>query len=594
MFDRASTFGEALDSPAARAVLETYLPGVAASPMAAQFREARLGQVAAITPALRDDPEATERLWAALALLEDGVDARAPYAPAVLPDPGYEDAGVPRASAEVVLPGPVPRWGAAEVVLLGPGHGNPFVDVEVTALFVGPDGRERRVGGFHDGPAPDGRGRYVLRLLAEVEGRWRFSTTSTARSLDGLAGHVDVGPAATGTHGPVRVDGMHFAHADGTRYRPVGTTAYAWTHQPEQLVERTLATLAEHAFTKVRMCLFPKSYLYNTEEPAAFAFPRREGAAPDATGAQGFDVTRFDVAWWRDLERRIGQLAALGVQADLILLHPYDRWGFTDLGPAVDERYLRYAVRRLAGLANVWWSMANEYDLLWSKTVEDWERLAAVVVEEDPHDHLLSIHNCHAFYDYSRPWVTHVSNQRVDVYRTAEEMDGWRERWGKPVVCDECAYEGDLDQGWGNVTGQELVRRCWEGAVRGGYVAHGETYLNEAEELWWSKGGELVGSSPARMAFLDSLLAQAPDGVWDPLPSDWDVPWGGVAGRVLVGYLGFSQPRFRTVVLPEGSWRVEVIDTWEMTVTPLPGLHEGAVRVDLPGRQYLAIRATRV
>ena len=34
MFDRASTFGEALDSPAARSVLEVFLPGIAASPMA--------------------------------------------------------------------------------------------------------------------------------------------------------------------------------------------------------------------------------------------------------------------------------------------------------------------------------------------------------------------------------------------------------------------------------------------------------------------------------------------------------------------------------------------------------------------------------
>ena len=33
MFDRASTFGETLDSPAGRAVLEKHLPGIAASDM---------------------------------------------------------------------------------------------------------------------------------------------------------------------------------------------------------------------------------------------------------------------------------------------------------------------------------------------------------------------------------------------------------------------------------------------------------------------------------------------------------------------------------------------------------------------------------
>lgn len=310
------------------------------------------------------------------------------------------------------------------------------------------DGEERRVGGFYDGD-----GRYVIRALADAEGVWTFETHSTARSLDGLTGTVVVGPPVQDAHGPVRVDGFHFRHADGTRHRPLGTTAYAWTHQPEELQEQTLATLAEAPFTKMRMCVFPKSYLYNANELTDFPFP---GSLDD-----GFDLERFDPAHFRRLERRIQQLAALGIEADLILFHAYDRWGFADLGPAVDERYLRYVVRRLSGFANVWWSMANEYDLLWAKDTADWERLAAVVGEEDASGHLNSIHNCRPFYDYSAPWITHVSVQRVDVYRTAENTDEWRERWGKPVVIDECAYEGDIDQGWGNITGEEMVRRFW-------------------------------------------------------------------------------------------------------------------------------------
>ncbi len=343
------------------------------------------------------------------------------------------------------------------------------------------------------------------------------------------------------------------------------------------------------------MCVFPKSYLYNANEPIDFPFV--------GSLESGFDLTRFDPAHFRRLEQRIRDLAELGIQADLILFHAYDRWGFSDLGPAVDERYLRYVVRRLSGYANVWWSMANEYDLMWSKDLDDWERLAAIVGEEDPFGHLNSIHNCRPFYDYDRPWITHVSIQRVDVYRTAENTDQWRERWGKPVVIDECAYEGDIDQGWGNITGEEMTRRFWEGAVRGGYVGHGETYYPPAldapgdadddEVLWWSKGGALHGTSPARIAFLERLLAEAPDGVWDPLPGDWDVPWGGT-GDVRVAYFGFNRPRFRNVLLGEGRWRVEVIDTWNMTVEEVAGTHTGQVRVDLPGRQYMAVRLTRV
>ena len=37
--------------------------------------------------------------------------------------------------------------------------------------------------------------------------------------------------------------------------------------------------------------------------------------------------------------------------------------------------------------------------------------------------------------------------------------------------------EGNIPQGWGNITGEEMVRRFWEGTVQGGYVGHGDTFL---------------------------------------------------------------------------------------------------------------------
>lgn len=592
MFDRRSTFGEALDNPAARAILERYLPGIAASPMATQFRDGRLGSLIALAPTL-EHPAARDELWAALAEVGDDVQ-RAPYAPAIDPDPAYEDESVARGSATLRPVAEAARWGVLEVRLEGPSHGNPFVDVELDAEWTRPDGSTVRTGGFYDGD-----GSYAIRALADAVGPWSFVTRSTARSLDGISGSASVTAPVEGSHGPVRVDGFHFRHADGTRHRPLGTTAYAWTHQPEALQKQTLATLAESPFTKIRMCVFPKSYLYNANEPSDFPFV--------GSLERGFDLERFDPAHFRRLEQRIARLGALGIQADLILFHAYDRWGFADLGPAVDDRYLRYVVRRLAAFENVWWSMANEYDLLWAKDESDWERLAAIVGEEDAFGHLNSIHNCRPFYDYSKPWITHVSVQRVDVYRTAENTDEWRTRWGKPVVIDECAYEGDIDQGWGNITGEEMTRRFWEGAVRGGYVGHGETYLpvdtggatdttatagDDPEVLWWSKGGLLHGSSPDRIRFLDGLLAEAPEGVWDPLVGDWDVPWGGTEDH-RIGYFGFNRPRFRNVMLSEGDWTIDVIDTWNMTVDRVPGIHRGTSRVELPGRQFMALRVVR-
>lgn len=261
------------------------------------------------------------------------------------------------------------------------------------------------------------------------------------------------------------------------------------------------------------------------------------------------------------------------------------------MAPLDDKRYTRDVTRRLAAFPNVWWALANEYDLMWGKSLEDWEQIADIVRSNDPYRHLISIHNCLEFYDNSRSWITHCSMQQTDVYRTSENVTEWREKWNKPVVVDECAYEGDIDQGWGNITGQELTRRAWEGALRGGYVGHGETYLNDREELWWSKGGELIGTSPARLAFLAQIISEAPEQGVDPLSGDWDAPWGGNDDRYRVVDFGFNQPRMRTIHAPAGrKYAVDVIDTWAMTVDRLPGKYGDIFTVSLPGRQYMAIR----
>jgi len=495
-------------------------------------------------------------------------------------------------------------WATHEISLTGPATGNPFDDVTLSATFRQGD-RTIEAPGFYDGD-----GTYRVRFLADATGNWDYETRSSEPTLNGQRGSIriesrqpvkgDVPDAAQSAgsraHGPVRVaNQFHFAYADGTPYRPIGTTCYAWTHQGDQLEEKTLRTLASAPFNKLRMCVFPKHYDFNANEPELYPF--ETATARNGTTAR-WDFSRPNPAFFRHLESRIAALACLGIEADLILFHPYDRWGFSAMAPTDDDRYLRYVVARLAAYPNVWWSLANEYDILRDKTEDDWERFARIIQETDPWDHLRSIHQCVTLYDHSRPWITHCSLQRVDVYKTSENTAEWRARWGKPAVLDECGYEGNINWGWGNLTGEELTRRMWEGTVRGGYFGHGETYLNDREELWWSKGGELIGESPARIDFLRRILEDSPAAGLSPNPgglSYWDVPVGGVEGEYYLFYFGFSRPAFRVIDLPgERAYRLDVIDTWNMTVTPLPGEHRKKARVSLPSRQFMAIRARAI
>lgn len=350
---------------------------------------------------------------------------------------------------------------------------------------------------------------------------------------------------------------------------------------------QTLDTLKASSFNKIRMCVFPKSYSYNENEPEYYPY---EGSA-----RAGWDYSRFNPAFFRHLEERIADLGELGIEADLILFHPYDRWGFADMGKEADDRYLRYLVARLSAYRHIWWSLANEYDFMRNKVLADWERYAHIVTSYDPYGHLISNHNGIAFYDFNQPWVTHCSIQRVDAYKTSEHTDEWRRRWNKPVVIDECAYEGNVEHGWGNITGEEMVRRFWEGAVRGGYVGHGETYLHPEDKLWWAKGGLLYGTSPERIAFLRCVLEEGPSEGLNPLPSEWDLPRAGVEDEYVLYYFGFNRPKFRQFTMnPEFRYKVELLDTWNMTVDELAGSYQGTFRVDLPGRTYMAVRMTRL
>jgi hypothetical protein len=244
--------------------------------------------------------------------------------------------------------------------------------------------------------------------------------------------------------------------------------------------------------------------------------------------------------------------------------------------------------------------------------MEEWDRLFQLVQSIDPHSHLRSIHQNNLYYDHNKPWVTHASIQNaaavVDFGRAMLLRDVYR----KPVVFDEVKYEGNIPHRWGNISGQELVLRFWMAYVAGTYVTHGETFLSPDDVLWWSKGGVLKGQSPARLAFLRRIMEEGPADGLEPMDKWMELGTGMQRGRYYMLYFG-TEPRkswrfelFRTGLEEGMKFSVDVIDTWEMTVTPVEGVFEtkrrdtyifadkNAREVPLPGRPYIAVRVRRI
>ena len=86
--------------------------------------------------------------------------------------------------------------------------------------------------------------------------------------------------------------------------------------------QRHFETWQKHRLNKIRMCVFPKHYDYNHNEPPYYAFEKTEGK---------WDVHKPCMAFWDRLESHIRKLDEMGIQCDLILFHLMTTGDFPNL-----------------------------------------------------------------------------------------------------------------------------------------------------------------------------------------------------------------------------------------------------------------------
>ena len=188
---------------------------------------------------------------------------------------------------------------------------------------------------------------------------------------------------------------------------------------------------------------------------------------------------------------------------------------------------------------------------------------------------------------------------------------------------------------WGNLTGQEMTARFWKSIVQGAYCTHGETYLNDRETIFWSRGGTLKGSSIERIAFLkntvkefnspiepleyglgqyhgytdDELRLKLSENAVNTDPflltllkldsterDRWletQYEWAEHCDDSVFIYYFYRQCKgFADIILPDNKkYRIDVVDTWEMTRNTVLDDVSGKVRVSLPAKEYIALIA---
>ena len=137
----------------------------------------------------------------------------------------------------------IEQWGVYEITINGPLTGNPFMDVELAAIFTNKS-ETINVPGFYDG-----NGIYRFRFSPGSQGQWTYRTQS------------------------------------------------------------------------------------NETEPWVYPY-KREGV--------NNDFTQPDYEFFQNFDRRVRQLLEMGIEADVILFHEYDVWGYFQMGNEMNERYVHY------------------------------------------------------------------------------------------------------------------------------------------------------------------------------------------------------------------------------------------------------------
>lgn len=388
---------------------------------------------------------------------------------------------------------------------------NPFTDVTVTGTFGQPGEAPIAVDGFCD--SADGRV-FRLRFMPAKPGAYDYTVTYRENGFEQkLQGKFQATDRQK--RGIVRLDPEYPSHFqwEGSKERFFwnGTTAYFLAGWDDATIRESIERLDLKKVTRIRAALAGRvadgrTWFEPVVASDTFTFRLDPWVAADSANLEkpGFDVTRFNVAYWQKWDRLIAAARAKDMAISVVFYldgsRPgVDPFGKAGMGGADEQRYYRYAVARFGAYANVMWDLANEYRLFRD---DAWaEKMGAFVKQCDPYQHLTSTHGHEDFRFRTSPWADFALYQSWDEHGGYDFMVKNRAEQVKagrliPQINEEYGYEDHYPQGWGENrtaparSAESRVRLAWEIYLGGGYQTTGERANSEQGGGWLNGRGD--------------------------------------------------------------------------------------------------------
>jgi len=403
-------------------------------------------------------------------------------------------------------------WQAFEIALKTDRHyDNPFIDVDVTAVFTGPDGRCIKRLAFWDG-----EGTWKVRVALTAAGMWKYEISASDGNGDfDASGNIECVPYEGDKdiykHGFLRVgpQGRYLIYDDGTPFFWLGDTH--WTFVTEEKWDESNCPKYESQF---RACVDKRVAQRFTVYQSNF----RDGKDFHMFGRYDAYLIDTDNGLLPDLEllkKNVDPKMQYIADAGLVNAIGWS-WGAAICREGMVERYkllVKYLIARY-GAYPVVWTLAGELPGYFPGTKQEmtdkWREIAIETEKWDSYGNLQSVHQAaglpftdiymgEKWYDIA---MTQAAHGDFDIW--GGNYREYKERFPRmPIIESEGLYEGaDSNEGMSRVITDKMMRNLAYAAMQNGCC--GYTYgCNGVWELQWEAGVGGIGWGD--MAWWDGL-----------------------------------------------------------------------------------------
>jgi len=459
----------------------------------------------------------------------------------------------------------VEKWQVIEITINSTKiYSNPLEEIDITAIFTGPDGKIIKRPAFWDGNTT-----YKIRFAPTAIGVWNMVTTCSDNENSGLNNIAKSikcisynGNLAIYKHGFLKVsdNNRYFVYDDGFPFFYLGDTHWIYIHErfsssnvkgiPSQF-KYIVDKRVNQGFTVYQTEAIQHPHGQNSSTGGGYHAGKDEEAY--CNFRDGFDEK--DLAGFRNIDRKFKYIADKGlVNANASICWALDPAEFPD---AYSEKFMyqlsRYWTARY-GAYPALWTIAQEIDKNMYKkydsvTINKWFAVGKAIEDNDGYRHPLSAHMENTSHTraadswwgnkpyhnwWSIQWQGGINDDFFSVGK-----DFWNSAITKPSVLYESAYEGF----WTDAKGaREAGYKAFQNGIYGyGYGAngvwndlysknppdYGTDYEMPVRYLSWYDGVNLPGA--AQLIHLKNFYTSLH--WWKLVPRFDDAAWSGFVDK---------------------------------------------------------------